>query len=312
MQMHFVRNDDAITLTRNGPGRCLGSFKIDRTNKEIWDERKSGKAPNESPKKHYNVSVLKSNLQKAVRRHNSTAAHATLRQLALQDPVELTRRLPIIMCEDSQLCSPLFTECIWLMAAVSKGYQLNANDLHILHNALESMLEASGRYNLRVDVDDSELTIRDAVTEAFAIRIAFGGMKGDVRFLGFLERRYSSGTLPCVEPKIYDITPEPFCPQKHILPEAIDFHCFPKLLREIDGLTQDSVWWHWSSPNVRAFVGVGAEAEEAHEYKQRQLHKLEFSETLKAYAQQKIRWVKSTSTDVKLIQLSFDSFVLKC
>jgi hypothetical protein len=311
-QMHFVRNNDTITLTRNGPGRFMGSFKIDRTIMEIWDERKSGKVPNESPKNHYNVSVLKSNLQKAVRRHNSAAAHATLQQLALQDPVEATRRSPIIMCEDTQLCPELFAELVWLMAAVSKGYNLTEQDLQIMHNALETMLEAPGRYNLRVDVDDSELKIRDAVTEAFAIRIAFGGMKGDMRFLGFLERRYAACELPCVSAKTYTQILESFHPQKHILPQAIDFHCFPKLLREIDGLTQESVWWHWSSYNVREFTGIGANADKKHEEQQRQAHPLCEKDAVMAYALHKIRWVQTTATVVKLTQQRLDAmFVVK-
>ncbi len=307
--MHFVRNNDTITLTRNGPGRCLGSFKIDRTTVEIWDERKSGKAPSESPKKHYNVSVLKSNLQKAVRRRDCIAAHATLQQLVLQDPVEATRRLPIIMCEDSQLCPKLFAELVWLMAAVSKGYNLTAHDLQIMHNALETMLDAPGRYNLRVDVDDSEIKFHDAVTEAFGIRIAFGGMKGDMRFLGFLERRYGAGELPCVPPLSYISAAELFQPEHHMLPEAIDFHCFPKLLREIDGISQESVWWHWSSHNVRDFVGLGADAEKTYEAQQRQIHALTQKDALVAYAAQKIRWVKASATQVKETQQRFDMFI---
>jgi len=305
--MHFVRNNEAITLAKNGPSRYLGSFKIDRTTIEIWDERKAGQPMSETAKNHYNVSVLKSNLQKAVRRRNSTAAHATLKQLALQDPVEATRRLPIIMCEDTQLCPELFAECVWLMAAVSKGYNLTTQDLQIMHNALETMLEAPGRYNLRVDVDDSELKIRDAVTEVFAIRIAFGGMKGDMRFLGFLERRYAAGELPCVSAKTYTLGVESFHPQKHILPQAIDFHCFPKLLREIDGLTQESVWWHWSSYNVREFIGKGGDAEKNHEEQQRKAHTLNQKDALMAYAVQKIRWVQTTAIAVKMKQQRLDA-----
>jgi len=310
--MHFVRNNETIGLARQGPGRCLGTFKIDRTWVEIWDERKPGQQVQETLKKHYNVSVLKSNLQKAVRCRNSTAAHATLRQLALQDPVEATRRLPIIMCEDTQLCPELFAELVWLMAAVSKGYNLTVPDLQTMHNALETMLEAPGRYNLRVDVDDSEIKHRDAVTEAFAIRITFGGMKGDMRFLGFLERRYGACELPCVPAKTYTSDVEAFQPQKHILPQAIDFHCFPKMLREIDGLTQESVWWHWSSYNVRDFVGNGADAEKENEESQRKAHPLCQKDAAVAYALHKIRWVQTTAMPVITTQQRLDTlFVAK-
>ena len=308
--MLFVRKDEIIGLVRQGPGRCMGTFKIDNTWIEVWDERQRGTPATETLKKHYNVSVLKSNLQKAVRRRNAVAAHATLHQLALQDPVEATRRLPIIMCEDTQLCPHLFAECVWLMAAVSKGYVLTTQDLQTMHIALETMLEAHGRYNLRVDVDDSELKIRDAVTEAFAIRIAFGGMTGDMRFLGFLERRYAATELPCVAQAAYNTATETFCPQKHILPEAIDFHCFPKLLREIDGITQESVWWHWSSYNVREFVGIGGESEKANEVTKRQIHRLQQKNALHAYALQKIRWVATTAVIVKTTQQRLDTLFM--
>jgi len=309
--MLYVRTNETIDLARHGPGRCLGTFKIDRTWVEVWDERKSGTPIQDKPKKHYNVSVLKSNLQKAVRRRKVVEAHATLKQLALQDPVEATRRLPIIMCEDSQLCPSLFAELIWLMAAVSKGYNLSSRDLEIMHNALETMLEAPGRYNLRVDVDDSEIKLHDVVTEAFAIRIAFGGMKGDMRFLGFLERRYGAGELPCVPATTYTSDVESFQPQKHILPQAIDFHCFPNLLREIDGTSQESVWWHWSSHNVREFIGNGAESEKLREEQQRLLHTLPQLNALVSYAQQKIQWVQRTATNIKLTQTHLDKY-FKC
>ena len=54
-----------------------------------------------------NVPVLKSNLQKAIRRHRVDIALTTTIALLQKDPTEFLRRLPIIYIEDVCLCLSL-------------------------------------------------------------------------------------------------------------------------------------------------------------------------------------------------------------
>jgi hypothetical protein len=214
-----------------------------------------------SPLLHYNVHVLKSNIQKAIRRGAAEAALATAQQLIYQDANEFVRRLPILMTEDTQLVPSLFVECVWLMVAVSKGYVLTMADNALLLTTVASCLAAKGRYNLHAEMAGGALrraSAADTVALAFTLRIAFGGMGGDMAFLGRLQARWCAGELPCAEPAALSTAVEPFTPAKHLLPVAMDFHCFKHMLREVGGgLTKEVVWWHCSSPNFRAPVGIG-------------------------------------------------------
>jgi hypothetical protein len=249
----------------------------------------------------YNVSVLKSNLQKCVRRRRNVEALATARQFLYQDPSEMLRRLPIIMCEDAMLCPSLFCELVWLMAAVSKGYVLNADDGGVVLRAVQTALDAPGRYNLDVmgeGAPEEPVEGSDATDLAFRLRIAYGGMTGDAEMLDKLRLRYATGTLPCVEASTTHGDVERFDPRRHLIPYAIDFHCFPVLLKANPYLTKGAVWWHWSSLNVRPPVGSGAEAVIEAEARHRSIHVLApyGRTTLETFAAQKIEWIAAAAT----------------
>ena len=65
-----------------------------------------------------NVHYLKSHLQKCIRKQNDYLAIPTCNHLLKLDTVELLRRLPIIMLEDTELHES-FSTLIWLMIVVS-------------------------------------------------------------------------------------------------------------------------------------------------------------------------------------------------
>jgi hypothetical protein len=251
----------------------------------------------------YNVSVLKSNLQKCVRRRCVAEALATARQFLYQDPNEMLRRLPIIMCEDAMLCPSLFCELVWLMAAVSKGYVLNADDGGMVLRAVQTALDAPGRYNLDVvgeGTPEGPVEGNDATDVAFRLRIAYGGMMGDAEMLERLRFRFAARTLPCVAASTTHGDIERFDPRRHLIPYAIDFHCFPGLLKANPHLTKGAVWWHWSSLNVRPPVGSGAEAVVEAEARHRSIHVLApyGRTTLETFATQKIAWTAATAVAV--------------
>ena len=70
---------------------------------------------------HY-ISILKSMVQKAARRRNMSAVVRLSIELSKNDLTEFFRRIPIIILEDC-LLHPAYPIIIWLMIAVSKGYQ---------------------------------------------------------------------------------------------------------------------------------------------------------------------------------------------
>jgi hypothetical protein len=198
-------------------------------------------------------SLLKSNLQKAVRRRQSAAAFATLKHLLAQDANELLRRLPVIMCEDTLLHPRLFIEVVWLMAAASKGYALTLEDAQILTDCVAACLAAPAQYNLAAEVAAAvSATSDDPLGLAFRLRIAYGGMKSDMAFLGRLQNRAAAGELP-LHTEAFESTEFTKIPafdvDAHLILEAVDFHCFPKMV-EATGVAKKAIWFHRSALNM--------------------------------------------------------------
>lgn len=272
-----------------------------------------------TPFLHYNIHILKSNLQKAIRRGAIPVALATAQQIAYQDPNELVRRLPILMCEDTLLVPPLFVECVWLMVAVSKGYELTTADNTILLQTVGACLAAGGRYNLHAELAGGAIRSaapNDPVNLAFTLRIAFGGMGGDMAFLGRLQKRWCARELPCGSASaIVTAEPEPFVASKHLLLEAIDFHCFKHMIRDCGGgLSKEVVWWHCSSPNVRTVVGLGAVDQIATEAQRREETAAEYAahaETIHAFQVKKAAEFVGTVPTHVFKQLSIAPWVTK-
>jgi len=229
---------------------------------KLVDQRKSGTSYKFPSVIAYMPSLLKSNLQKAVRRRQSAAAFATLKHLLAQDANELLRRLPVIMCEDTLLHPQLFIEVVWLMAAASKGYALTLEDAQILADCVAACLVAPAQYNLAAEVAAVPASVDDdPLGLAFRLRIAYGGMKSDMAFLGRLRSRAAAGELPlhtaAFESTEFTKIPA-FDVDAHLISEAVDFHCFPKMV-EATGVAKKAIWFHRSALNVRPYVGIGAE-----------------------------------------------------
>src|SRR5665648_133083 len=84
--------------------------------------------------KNASLKVLMSVLQKNVRLQKPASAVRTVvaaLQRGEQGIMEVLRRLPIVIVEDA-LVHPLLPNIVWLMMAVSKGYQLRKSDYLLL------------------------------------------------------------------------------------------------------------------------------------------------------------------------------------
>lgn len=104
-----------------------------------------------TPDKEYNVSLLKSALQKAVRLCNTKAALSIGWQLLCQSPNEFLRRLPIIMLEDCCL-HPNLPFLTWMMIAHSQ----HVNIFSSLQNVYALM---------KIVVDLASFKFRDPIPE---------------------------------------------------------------------------------------------------------------------------------------------------
>jgi len=153
---------------------------------------------------NYNTDVLKSSLQKCIRRGLVDHTEATASQMARQNLDDLLRRIPIIQVED--LCTlDSFPFLVWIMAAHGKGYKLSLTMMtHVITLIKEMAIFTNEevikqrrpytnrpfewmssdcfwfcRYviNKKMDNNSSNMAI------AFATRICYGGTTGDMELI---------------------------------------------------------------------------------------------------------------------------------
>lgn len=168
------------------------------------------------------VPVLKSILQKSIRRRRPLPSVKVAMELADKSLGELLRRLPIIILEDSTL-HPDFDLLVWLMMAHSKDYTIPPS---ILARVFEIIFEIcmcpwidSCSYTVlgdtERDLDRCSVTSLTSLHEelitnnesvgglsliwAMLIRAEYGGMKGDVEML----RSFASVWKNRLQSKVY-------------------------------------------------------------------------------------------------------------
>ena len=179
--------------------------------------------------------LLISNLQKAIRRNKPQIAMATACELRKYKGgvLYLLRRLPIIIIEDKFACyikiAEQYNTLVWMMAT-EKGW----------HGWFEWLL---GLINYicnqdYVCISNQKSTINwcdNPFACSLLLRSFYGGNKGDRRLLS-----QSAALINTYDPEIIKterITFENMQPigNLQILPEAVDFHCYRKILNIIGG-----------------------------------------------------------------------------
>lgn len=206
------------------------------------------------------VPLLQSAIQKTMRRGLIEPCLSITRQLLRQDPTTCLRRLPIILLEDSMIHAESFCTLVWLMCAHSKGYVLTQDDEQFVMDCTMTSLLATMRYDRSI-VPLEPLTDVSDVQKAILVRVLYGGMKGDCQWMTHMAHRTSPVLRFLPEIQRAPVTQE--CDDflfnsEHIIPQAIDFHCYPQLLSYLKtetGLSipmlKQLIWTYWSSINVR-------------------------------------------------------------
>jgi hypothetical protein len=237
------------------------------------------------PSRYYQTAVLKSNLQKAVRRGAIDAAVATAWQLVQQgfnDIRELFRRLPIILLEDGFLNSHILPRLVWWLLATGKGWICSEGEYQrlMLDVAAMASVETCGwreipvKTHATMDIDRILRTAsanQQAALFAIWLRSRWGGMLADVGLLRSLFHTWSSPqqrdaaawSIANTDPNESCILLAPleslrFDVRSHALPEAVDYHCLPYMSAELATLVgaskteiEEALWVFRSSPNVR-------------------------------------------------------------
>lgn len=198
----------------------------------------------EFPKSEFIVptALLKSNLQKAVRRRLTEISVPTALAFIQSSPIEFIRRLSIIFIEDIEANEDIVF-IVWLMLA-DKYYKWTPRDILYLLNAV---------YYITVEMDCLPETIYDScnthytlhelvsmedvsdVVLSIKLREMYGGMKGDMNMLEsaivyYLEKKTYKPSRLCHHLIIREDT---ILQKLYIIDDAIDFHCYPTMLREV-------------------------------------------------------------------------------
>lgn len=218
------------------------------------------------------VPLLKSNLQKAVRRQKTNIALSSVKTLFHQGGSalnELLRRLPIIMLEDVEMHES-FGVLIWLMIVMSKNCPIQKMYYDYVLSVVQWMCEHPRKDYLKsiIGLDlksHCPKTMKDVDFDVLCVlnlRENYGGMKGDMSMIrGRMRNVLTEGDLPLstLLPSSQISRTIEFATTKTIIPEAIDFHCYGWILKTLLGNhpqfkesdIKKAIWHGGSKYNVR-------------------------------------------------------------
>ena len=212
---------------------------------------------------HLSVPIIKSNLQKAVRRKDVSTALASSVVLLQTDPISFLRRLPVIFIEDVCLTTSI-PIVVWLMMA-DKSYKLTNGDIELLLKIVQHLCVVDHYYDdsNAPEFDQKALLRHDSLQysdtlHALYYRSLYGGMKGDMSMLRNAIYYYHTNPELIINASLTDHIPD-FC--FRVIPEAIDFHPLPQMLPYIkrhmstEAITEEEIkkliWFAESGVNVR-------------------------------------------------------------
>lgn len=207
------------------------------------------------------IPLLISNLQKAVRRGDPSIAVPTALLLLQRDPMKLLRRLPIVYIEDVCLMDSYSLLVWWMMAG--EAYVLTSVDIECILQCVLQLCTHMHAYEADRSPRDHSLLpslVKQGSDAVLAVyyRSRYGGMKGDMWMLEAAVEYYLEHPCEIVPAEFPPLDPSWFQVPMEILPQAVDFHPFPKILATIATKTQleervikEFIWFVDSAINVR-------------------------------------------------------------
>ena len=190
------------------------------------------------------LAILKSNMQKCIRRQETDLAIQTCIHMWNISPIEDLRRLPIIMLEDVCFMDS-FTVLIWMLGAYGK-WKPTIIHLNWILGVIKKMCiypkkltinNISINKNIPIYVENEIQKNHEKYYDykkhlySLIIRVSYGGMKCDMQMiLSFLWSYFQNKDLinyvkiKPIKIKFYELV------KSDILLESIDFHCCNQLL----------------------------------------------------------------------------------
>lgn len=253
---------------------CL---RTDKTIIEFYSETPVNK--HKSKRKYdvdYYIPLLKSALQKAIRRKQTKIAVSISAQFLDQNPVEFLRRLVIYMLEDCYLMPTLLIRVVYLMGVVGVGegkeYELSEDDKNFCLDVVYTLCLSDYKDDLSlVDFDIKQIHSLDLSNKmhqaicALFVRSEYGGTDGDMNFLRSLTMRWINRVEEGyeIEDELVKHNPSDITFPLYYY-EGVDFHCYPSLMSDLKKLgahiylTNDEfrnmMWFGQSCVNKREWL----------------------------------------------------------
>jgi len=191
----------------------------------------------------FNVPLLKSNLQKAIRRCDNQIAIQSALALIQVAPMELLRRLPIIYIEDVCLMDS-YSIVVWLMIADKAYGSLSNRDIDILLNIVNSLCNCKTYFpyvqneiNYAFTHESLQFVPNGSQLLSLYYRSEYGGLKGDIQMLKVAIDYYRMNPTKMEKTEYKQINYSKIEKNMEILVEAIDFHPYPYMLSILNKLT---------------------------------------------------------------------------
>lgn len=244
-------------LTNNQPNTYLfkyGSKKLNKTFHlvNVSINQNDFTVINKSTYSNFHVPMLKSLLQKTIRRQMTELALKTAKTYLTIDPIGFLRRLLIISCEDVFLCSTYTHTIVWFYIAVKLGqYSLCQKDCDFLMSYVESLCIES-RYirpmtytpssnnkkivNKYTFKRDSEAVAMILSLELFYVNTQFHLTGDNNMFLNVINTTTDKTTFNklnvCIQSNFYENIQ--FMKFSDYDPIGIDFHNFPFIIKYVN------------------------------------------------------------------------------
>jgi len=203
-----------------------------------------------------NIPLLKSNLQKAIRRGDIDRAIITGYNLIIKNFWEFIRRIVIISIEDTSFLENT-DFLVWCMLAYP-NFEITNEIIQYLLTTVYSLAKTKKALKIKKLDTFPEPDIEHYIKFPLLIRCEYGGLKGDMKMINYLcSKKITDKMIIKVPKKGLKITRGFY--KSDIIPESIDFHISKKLIPYVISKTnikdpvliKKIIWFNNSAYNIR-------------------------------------------------------------
>lgn len=208
-------------------------------------------------KKFHHVSLLKSNIQKAIRLGKTEEALVSSLNLIQIDIINFMRRLLIICIEDVGVIPDNYPLLVFILMSYPNIDITNEIIQLLLITVYQLSIYPKKHYaSSQIDIlEYDKYNYNDPITVSLIIASEYGGFKGDIKRYN---RMINSPDRKILKIKYGELLLTRTINKYDIIPSSVDFHCFPWIIDKISeecnlkgDIVKSLIWENSSKINVR-------------------------------------------------------------